>query len=144
MVNDKDGAAFALIQDIWKYWKKYGDRQMETKDWLDRQIEDAYQDLKRKSRAYIDTLKCRVVKDTIDWTKCEWVLCLQMPCEWRGEADELVSAANRYVTSYVLERWYEMVEPNRSTVYAQRKRDAMSHYRDTLHMSPVRTQYLIY
>ena len=49
MVNDKDGAAFALIQDIWKYWKKYGDRQMETKDWLDamsegKSIFDKYKD----------------------------------------------------------------------------------------------------
>lgn len=49
MVNDKDGAAFALIQDIWKYWKEYGDRQMETKDWMEAMSEgkaifDKYKD----------------------------------------------------------------------------------------------------
>lgn len=49
MVNDKSSAAFALIQDVWKYWKKYGDRQMETKDWLDAMSEgkaifDKYKD----------------------------------------------------------------------------------------------------
>lgn len=35
MVNDKDGAAYALILDTWKYWKEYGDRQMETTDWME-------------------------------------------------------------------------------------------------------------
>lgn len=49
MVNDKDGAAFALIQDIWQYWKEYGDRQMETADWMTamsdgKAIADKYKD----------------------------------------------------------------------------------------------------
>lgn len=49
MVNDKNGAAFALIQDIWKYWKEYGDRQMTDMDWFNamsdgREIIDRYKD----------------------------------------------------------------------------------------------------
>jgi hypothetical protein len=122
----------------------------ETKDWLDRQIEDAYQILKAKSRPYIDTIKCRIVKDTIDWTKCEWVICLNMPCEWRGEADELVSQANRFVVAYVLEQWYAMVEPQvqryrvprRVDTYQQRQVQALSDYRDTLNKQLVRTQFM--
>lgn len=34
MVNDKNGLAFALIQDTWQFWKTFGDLELKTKfDW---------------------------------------------------------------------------------------------------------------
>ena len=34
MVNDKNGLAFALVQDTWQFWKTFGDCSIETeRDW---------------------------------------------------------------------------------------------------------------
>ena len=34
MVNDKNGQAFALIQDTWQFWKTFGDLELRTEhDW---------------------------------------------------------------------------------------------------------------
>lgn len=34
MVNDKNGEAFALIQDTWQFWKTFGDCSIKTeRDW---------------------------------------------------------------------------------------------------------------
>lgn len=48
MVNDKNGLAFALIQDVWQFWKTFGDLEIKTEwDWtavMDRaeEITDKY------------------------------------------------------------------------------------------------------
>lgn len=34
MINDKNGLAFALIQDTWQFWKTFGDLDLRTEhDW---------------------------------------------------------------------------------------------------------------
>ncbi len=34
MINDKNGLAFALIQDTWQFWKTFGDLELKTEhDW---------------------------------------------------------------------------------------------------------------
>lgn len=34
MINDKNGLAFALIQDTWQFWKTFGDLELRTEhDW---------------------------------------------------------------------------------------------------------------
>lgn len=34
MINDKNGLAFALIQDTWQFWKMFGDLELKTEhDW---------------------------------------------------------------------------------------------------------------
>lgn len=66
MVNDKDGAAFALIQDIWKYWKKYGDRQMGTADWLDAMSEGVALSNKYKDGEYA-VIAVHFVQNVFGW-----------------------------------------------------------------------------
>lgn len=113
----------------------------ENKDWLDRQIEDAYQVLRAYSSAYLKPRRTNVAKDRIDWEKDEWVIDMDMPDNWRGDALVLAAEANRYVAAFVLARWYRITDTQRTGIYEEECQKRLNAYNDTINNFFIKTKF---
>ena len=67
MINSRDSLAFALIQDVWQFWKTFGDIEVKTKqDWtavMDRaeKITDKY------AMTSVQSVSDAFVKAVFEW-----------------------------------------------------------------------------
>lgn len=113
----------------------------ETKDWLDRQIDSAWNRLVNMAGGHFDRPHSHARRDWIDWEQQTWTIALLMEPEWRGDSGALTSAAHDYVVAYVLSQWYGMVDTKRVGQYEDRAHKCLRQWKDELAKYKVGTQY---
>lgn len=91
----------------------------ESYDWIGRQIETAFDEVKSKIRAYVARIKSRVSSNSKDGNIDEWNLELIMEHGWRGEPKQLCTYMHNYVVSYVLAKWFGITLPSEVANYVQ-------------------------
>lgn len=91
----------------------------ESYDWIGRQIETAFDEVKSKIRAYVTRIKSRVSSNSKDGNIDEWNLELIMEHGWRGEPKQLCTYMHNYVVAYVLAKWFGITLPSEAANYVQ-------------------------
>lgn len=97
----------------------------ESRDWIGRQIETAFDTVISKIRAYVAGIKSRVSSNSKDGNVDEWNLELVMEPGWRGEPKQLCTYMHNYVVAYVLAKWFGITLPSEAANYVQEYSDWM-------------------
>lgn len=91
----------------------------ESRDWMGRQIETAFDMVKSKIRAYVSGIGSRISSNSKDGNASEWNMELLMEPGWRGEVKQLCSYVHKYVVAYVLSEWFRMTLPGEAQAYVE-------------------------
>lgn len=83
----------------------YAYKDDKAEDWLVHQIQDAIDNVMGELRwCVVDD--SRMQSDEIDQNPQEWAIVFKFSDDWRGSVRRLKSCIHRYVSDYVLAKWY--------------------------------------